>query len=306
MYSACTIVLWHHNYILIWKWRRRCNVWAKGGRGLISGTEFKIIDTISREIGNPISIRGLTTEIKREFGSAHYPNIYNALLGLKDKNIIQIEKQGNASIPLLNFSNYLLPDMLLEIELQKKHNFLQKWPEAQFLLSNLDQALSALSFIRSILLIDPEHNMRLNRAELLILIDQENLANRQKARSTINELRRHNNIRIEHLTLSQDKLVDFLKSNEKNPIIEMLSDKIATYLPQSFWNTIRNAYIHGTRIRFDNERTNPSKIKESDMANNLAKLGYKDLGPEIRQGEEYSVEDIISSIVMGDEPRGAA
>ncbi len=70
---------------------------------MLSGTEFKIIDTISREIGNPISIRGLTTEIKQEFGSAHYPNIYNALLGLKDKNIIQIEKQGNASIPLLNF-----------------------------------------------------------------------------------------------------------------------------------------------------------------------------------------------------------
>src|SRR6266566_2323964 len=120
---------------------------------LISGTEFKIIDTISREIGNPISIRGLTTEIKQEFGSAHYPNIY------------QIERQRNASIPSLNFSNYLLPDMLIEIELQKKRDFLQKWPEAQFLLSNLAQELSSLSFIRSILLIHPEHNMRLSRAE---------------------------------------------------------------------------------------------------------------------------------------------
>ena len=273
---------------------------------MISGTEFKIIDTISREIGNPISIRGLTTEIKREFGSAHYPNIYNALLGLKDKNIIQIEKQGNASIPLLNFSNYLLPDMLIEIELQKKHNFLQKWPEAQFLLSNLDQALSALSFIRSILLIEPEHNMRLNRAELIILIDQENLADRQKARSMINELRRHSNIRMEDLILSQGKLIDFLKSSEKNPIKEMLSDKIAIYLPQSFWNLIRNAYIHGTRIRFDNERTNLSKIKESDLAYNLAKFGYKELGPEIRPGKDYSMEYIISSILMGDDPRRAA
>ena len=86
-----------------------------------------------------ISIRGLTTEIKQEFGSAHYPNIYNAVLDLKDKNIIQIEKQGNASTPLLNFSNYLLPDMLFEIVLQKKRDFLHRWPEVQFLLSNLDQ-----------------------------------------------------------------------------------------------------------------------------------------------------------------------
>ena len=274
--------------------------------GLISGTEFKIIDTISREIGNPISISGLTTEIKREFGSAHYPNIYSALLELKNKNIIQIEKQGNASIPLLNFSNYLLPDMLIEIELQKKRDFLQKWPEAQLLLSNLDQELSGLSFIRSILLLEPEHNMKLNRAELLILIDQENLANRQKARSMINELRKHHNIRMEDLTLSQGKLIDFLKSSEKNPIKEMLSDKIATYLPQIFWKLIVNAYTHGTRIRFDNERTNLSKIKESDLAYNLAKFGYKELGPEIRQGEDYSMEYIISSILTGDDPRRAA
>lgn len=273
---------------------------------MISGTEFKIIDTISREIGNPLSISGLTTEIKREFGSAHYPNIYNALLDLKDKNIIQIEKQGNASIPLLNFSNYLLPDMLIEIELQKKRDFLQKWPEAQFILSNLDRELSGLSFIRSILMINPEHNMRLNRAELLILIDQENLANRQKAKRMIDELRRHNNIRTEDLILSQDKLIDFLRSNEKNPIKEMLSDKIGIYLPQSFWNLIRNAYMHGLRIRFDNERTNPSKIKESDVAYNLAKFGYKELGPEIRRGKDYSMEYIISSILMGEDPRRAA
>src|SRR5207245_5997796 len=122
----------------------------------------------------------------------------------------------------------------------------------------------------------------------------------------MNESKRHNNVKIAHLTLSQHKHVDLLKSNDKNPSKGMLSDKIATYLPQSFWNTIRNAYIHGTRIRFDNERTNPSKIKESDMAYNLAKFGYKELGPEIRQGEEYSVEYIISSILMGDDPRRAA
>src|SRR5256885_14478474 len=82
----------------------------------------------------------------------------------------------------------------------------------------------------------------------------------------------------------------------------MPSDKIAIYLPQSFWNLIRNAYMHGTRIRFDNERTNLSKIKESDVAYSLAKFGYKELGPEIRQGEDYSVEYIISSILMGDGP----
>src|SRR5437667_8565662 len=86
----------------------------------------------------------------------------------------------------------------------------------------------------------------------------------------------------------------------------VMSDMIAIYIPQSFWNLIRNAYIHGTRIRFDNERTNLSKIKESDVDYNLSKFGYKELGPEIRPGKDYSMEYIISSILMGDDPRRAA
>ena len=273
---------------------------------MISETEFKIIDTMSREIGNPISISGLTAEIKHEFGSAHYPNIYNALLELKDENIIKIERQGNASIPLLNFANYLLPDFLMEIELQRKRDFLQKWPEAQLLLADLDQELGSLSFVRTISLIGPEHNMKLNRAELLIIIDREDPAKRQKARDAIGGLRRHNDIRMEELILSQDGLIDYLKSGEKNPIKEMLSDKIATYLPQSLWTIIRNAHMHGTRIRFESGRTDPSKIKERDLVYNLARFGYRELGPEIRQGEDYSIECILSAILMGNDARRAA
>src|SRR5437016_12570336 len=98
--------------------------------------------------------------------------------------------------------------MLIEIELQKKHDFLQKWPETQFLLSNLDQELSALSFIRSILLIEPAQSIRLNRSKILMLIIQENLANRHKERIMITDLRRDSNISIEELLLTQCKLID--------------------------------------------------------------------------------------------------
>ena len=273
---------------------------------MTSGTEFKIVDAMSREIGNPVSISGLTTEIKQDFGSAHYPNIYNAVQELEKENVVQIERRGNASIPTLNFANYLLPDILTQIELQKKYDLLKKWPEAQFLLSSLEQELSGLSFIRSILLIDPKHNMKLNRAEILILTDHEDSANRRRAKSIVSEQRRRLSIRVEDLVMGRDRLIDFLKPGEKNPVKEMLSDKIATYLPQSFWDLVRDACVHGTLIRFDNERTNPSKIKEADLAYNLARFGYMELGSEVRQGEDYSIEYIISSVLLGNDARRAA
>ncbi|MDG7001738.1 MAG: hypothetical protein JRN15_21790, partial [Nitrososphaerota archaeon] len=83
---------------------------------MMSNTELKIIDTISGSIGNSISISGLTTEIKDRYGSAYYPNIYKAILSLKKENIIQLQKQGKASI-LSRFSRLCLKQsswMLLE------------------------------------------------------------------------------------------------------------------------------------------------------------------------------------------------
>jgi predicted transcriptional regulator len=272
---------------------------------MMSNTELKIIDTISGSIGNSISISGLTTEIKDRYGSAYYPNIYKAILSLKNENIIQLEKQGKASIPILNFTNYLLPDILIETELQKKRAFLEKWPEAQSLLASLDNAFSTLPFIRSIILIDPQHNMKLNRAELLIIISETDEAKREETRSLMREIRRHF-IRTEYLILAETELINALKSQEKNPIKEMLSSKIALYSPEHFWTSIRNAYAHGMRIRFEMEQTNPLKISNRDLIYNLARFGYKELGSEIRQGTDIAIEYIIASILLNGDKRQTA
>ncbi len=273
---------------------------------MMRNIELRIIDAISRGLGNPRSISGLTEEIKAQYGSAYYSNIYNALTSLKDENIIQIEKQGKTSIPLLNFANYLLPDFLIEMELQKKREFLDKWPESQILLASLDNAFSNLSFIKSIILLDPMHNMKLNRAELLIITDSNDEANREQTRNLMRTIKMHSYIRIEYLTTSESELIDFLKSPEKNPIKGMLSNKIALHLPQNFWTLIRNAYMHGMRIKFDPEQTIPSRINDSGLTYNLARFGYRELGPEIRQGEDISIEHVIASILLGEDQRRMA
>ncbi len=274
---------------------------------MMSNTEFKIIDMISREIGNPISISGLTTEIKEYYGSAYYPNIYNSLISLKKEKIIKIDKYGNTSIPTLNFSNYLLPDTLIEIELQRKHEFLERWPEAQSLFASIDSSFSGLSSIRSIILINPTRNMKLNRAELLFLLDAGDESRLASIDKLMSEIRKQQTIRTEYLAMTESELIGFLRSPERDPIKEMLSNKIALHLPQNFWILIRNAYAHGIQIRFESEETDPFKISDADLAYNLARFGYKELGPEIRQESDIPIEYIIASILLkGDKRRIAA
>ncbi len=273
---------------------------------MMSNTEFRIMDMISREIGNPRSINQLTNDIKEHYGSAYYTNIYNSLISLKSEGIIQIERHGKASIPLLNFANYLLPDILVEMELQKKREFLRKWPEAQLLFAGIDALFSDLSFIKSIILINPIRNIKLNRAEFLIIPDGEDEAKLSATSKSMHEMRKRHPTRIEYLMITESELIDFLKSHERNPIKEMLSDKIALRLPQNFWILIRNAYLHGMRLTFETEETNPLKIGDADLAYNLARLGYEELGPEIRQRSIISIEYIISSILMKDDKRRIA
>lgn len=272
----------------------------------MSNTEFKIIDTISREIGNPISISGLTTKIKEHYGSAYYTNIYNSLMSLEKERIIKIDKYGNTSIPTLNFSNYLLPDTLIEIELQKKREFLESWPEAQSLFAKIDSSLSSLSSIRSIILINPARNMKLNRAELLFILASGDESEFASIDGLISEMKKQLATRIEYLTITGSQMIDFLTSPERNAIEEMLSNKIAIHLPQNFWILIRNAYAHGIQIKFETEETDPLKISESKLSYNLARFGYKELGPEIRQESEISIEYIIASILLKDDKRRIA
>lgn len=272
----------------------------------MSNTEFKIIDTMSKEIGNPISISGLTTEIKENYGSAYYPNIYNSLISLKKEDIIRIDKYGNTSIPTLNFSNYLLPDTLIEIELQKKREFLEEYPEAKSLFANIDNSFSGLASIRAIILINPTRNMKLNRAELLFTLDSKDESRFASIDKLLSEMKKQLTIRTEYLLTTESELIDFLSSPERNPIKEMLSNKIALHLPQNFWIPIRNAYAHGIQIKFDSEATDPFKISEAALAYNLARFGYKELGPEIRRKSDISIEYIIASILLKDDKRRIA
>lgn len=261
---------------------------------------------MSRRVSDPISIRQLTSEMGEESGPAYYPNVYRALSSLRDDGIVLLEKQGKASIPALNFANYLLLDTLTEMELQKKREFLRKWPHTWALFESLERDLGELPSVESILLLDPERNAKLNRAEPLILTDGKEKAREGKAEKVAREIGTRFNVRVEPLIAAGGEVIRSLRSHERNPFKEMLSDVVILHMPQRFWKLIRDVVVRGVRIEFDPDRTDPSRIGERDLAYNLARLGYRELGSEAEEGQEFSVEYVASSVLLGEDKRRIA
>jgi hypothetical protein len=271
----------------------------------MNGTEFRVLDAMSRRVSDPISIRQLTSEMEGS-GPAYYPNIYRALSSLQKEGIVTMEKQGKASIPSLNFANYLLLDTLTEMELQKKREFLRERPDTWGLFESLEREIGDASSVGSILLLDPARNAKLNRAEPLVIMEGEDKTQEGKVEKVAREIGTRFNVRVEPLVVAGTDLTGWLRSPEKNPFKEMLPDMVVLHMPQRFWRLIRNAMVHGVRIRFDPDRTDPSKIGEKDLAYNLVRLGYRELGSEVEGARDFCVEYIVSSALLGEDKRRIA
>ncbi len=271
-------------------------------------TRFRILDTLSRALGRPLSISELANRIKELHGTAYYANIYDEMMSLASEGIIGLEKIGTSSIAILNFKSYLLIDTLAEFELKKKRNLLRGRTMLQMLLLELDTYLKSLPLVDSICMSRPEKNIKLNRMEFLILLrgstgDRAIREHRQALREIILRLQKIHNLRIDHLTLANDEFPDLLKSEDRNPLKDILADKIAFINPQAFWIEIREALIKGVRIRIDPEEIDPTRISEHHLVFNLARFGYTEMGREVREGEHIGIEYIISSILMGKDVR---
>ncbi len=265
---------------------------------------YKILDILAREIGNPMSINEIKNNIHRIYGSADYKNIYTAIHEMERSNLIRIKSIGRSSIAVLNFENPLLIDMLAEMELRRKTMFLEQRQDFQLLLLELNTVLKDFYFIKSISIINPERNAKLNRIELLFLLKyserKEDVEGEITAvRSIMNILYKRHNIRIDHILINGKTFLELLISDEINVAREMLSDKIVLSNPQTFWIEIMTALKDGMNIRAE-EETNPAKISEQNIVYNLARLGYKEIGTKITKGKPISIEYIITSILLKD------
>jgi len=245
-------------------------------------------------------------------GTAYYANTYNKLQALAEQGSIILTKAGQSTLVTLNLGNYLLIDMLTEMELERKKMFLKGHPELQMLFMEIETYYEQMSSNISISIARPERNRKLNRIELLILQSIKETQNSEQALA-INELMQEiqhlhsfgqmHNIKLDYLILSRSELTNRLSSKEKNPLQEMLADEITILNPQGLWHELRNAYVHGLQIKTSEQETNPAKISELDLVYNLTRFGYKEFGSELGSGKDICIEYMITAILMKNDAR---
>ncbi len=261
--------------------------------------EYKVLDILSREMGNPISIHKIKEKINNVYGHAHYPMIYNTIQQMKQRKLVHIDKYGKSSIASLNFDNSLLMDYLAQVELVNKVHFLEERKEWQILVLQINSYLREFGIIKSILTINPETNAKLNRMELLILLrKEENKKESEDIRNNMWLLQKVHNIRIDYLMLDETSFENLLRYEGANPIKEVMSDKIAIFYPQTFWFMIKNLLDKGIRIKVEEESISLAKISEQDIVFNLARFGYKEMGANITQGKPIGIEYLVTSILI--------
>ena len=271
-------------------------------------TTFRILDTISAELGKSFSINQLTAKIKERHGTAHYVNIYKKLHNLEKQQILTLNKIGKSSIVRLNFQNYLLTDLLTEMEIERKLEFLQGKTDLQMILAEMYRYLSKMYSIKSICSMNQKKNMKLNRLELLFLLktsNDESLTQDEitKILTETKKLQNKHNLKIDCLLLEENEFSGLLESNEINPLKEILYNKTAFFCPQAFWDKIREIVDKGIEIRTKESETKPAEIAEMDLINNLARFGYREFGSRIGQGQEFCIEYIITALLMQGDAR---
>ncbi len=270
-------------------------------------TTMRIMQVLSRNLGNPISINELTRKVRDYYGTAYYANIYRKLQTLSKEGSIKLNTLGRSSIVSLNFANYLMLDLLASMELQRKQELLKKTSLSRMLLMGLEEQLRDLHFIKSASLINPERNFKLNRAELLILIygleGTHPLEEVKIIQRRIKDLETTHNVKTDALVLTSDEFLGFLASEEINPVKEVLSNEITFLSPHAFWTEISNASRKGFRIKFESKETHPAKIPEKNLVYNFTRLGYREIGPELRECQKICIEYIITAIMLQGDAR---
>ena len=270
-------------------------------------TTFRIIETLSNEIGRGITINALTEKVGQNYGSAYYANIYNKLKQIEKENIVTLKKAGSIIWISLNFREYAILDRLTEMELKKKRTFLKDRIEMQILVRELEKKCRKLGFVKSISLIDPVRNSKLNRAEFLFLVhgkSELSTSEREtKPLATIMKLLRSiHNMKIDYLIMTQAVFLNLLSSSEYNPAREMLASKIAAYNPQDFWNEIQTSSEEGRPVRVI-EETSPPKMSEQDLVYNMTRFGYSEMGTKITRAKDFCLEHVVSAMITRGDAR---
>ena len=251
-----------------------------------------MLDALGRSLGRQISISELARAIRKLRGSAYYKNIYDETKSLQKQGIIIINESGNSCLLSLNPAYSGIADVMAETEIIRKRELLAGRENRMLLAADIEAEFRAGHAISSISMINPEQNFRLNRAELLFIL-QGDSDEREGILLKARGLEKKHGTIIDCILLNGQKLIEILSNGEANPVKAMLMDKIAISSPQAFWAMLMQAMQEGRRILVQEY----IKPKEDDLMHNMARLGYRELGWKPEKAQDYSIEPLIAEIL---------
>lgn len=270
---------------------------------VLGETQARILDALAANVGRPLSVQGLTAEIRRLHGGAYYANVHRALRGLVAEGVARLERRGRTNAVALDLGSDLTVDALAIRELQRKRALLLARSGLRSALADL-ASLGSRPEIRSVSLVEPERNAKLRRAELLVLTRAPPPAAEPMA-ALVQWGRRHN-LRADALVLDVGAFVKLLGSTEANPAPAMAADRFAVVGPHAYWWDLAAAVRAGARITTGLPDPDPRSLPEDAVAANLRRLGYREFGPPETPAGDVRVEVLAIALLLRGEARRVA
>lgn len=243
----------------------------------------RVLDTLARTLGRSHSIRGLTREVERLHGTAHYPNVHQALADLEEEGLVRFEEAGNARVPRLALGADGLPDAMAAVELWRKRALLEAAPGHGPAVRGLEAALGDAPGVGSVSLVDAATNLTRRRLDVLVLRrrsaddgadDDAEVRLAQRLGRAADRV----GLRSDGLIVPEDALASLLRGADANPVPRMLRDATCLWNPQAHWHVVAGAAPRGGAALAPATPARLADLDQDAVRANLARYGYVERG----------------------------
>jgi len=276
----------------------------------MDATTFKVMEALAGAWAAPMSIRELAGRVKRLHGTAHYANIYRKVQALAEDGTVRLQTVGRSSGVSLGMGSRTVR-LLAEMETERKSRLMEGRPRLGILIDEIESGFrSRINAVSSVSIVDAERNLSLNRAELLFLLAEADggaavaVADETEAgiHALMAKLQKMRNLRLDYLIVKRSQFIRLLRESYANPLKSMLPRQVAFFRPQDFWTAVKEAGEQGAGA-WNAETVEPARMPEMDMAYNLDRFGYTELGRKLQRGADIRLEYVIVSILIKGDTR---
>lgn len=285
----------------------------------VTRTGFRVLDTLSRNLGTRLPITVLRAAVEERFGTAHYKNVHGVVTDLTDEGYLRMEKTGGANLVSLELARRETIDLLAEIDLRSARTQREGPPtmptsESRVADVFLEEPAGGTAF-----LVDAEPNRNLNRLELVVAIkppaDDDHSVLHQKLLDIHRRLQdeaRKATVRIDPVILTEAELVEGMAHPGLHPVQAQASRRTTLVDPQRFWWLIRRARREGPEPRMRRgsqsldaplDLVSPLNEESGELGAHLRRFGYTEMGIAGGPEEEACLELVIAAALASSEPR---